>query len=57
VQNEIVMEHLDTALDTVDACIQGLEISSQYKRELAGYVYKMYARAEAIVEEESLEPA
>jgi hypothetical protein len=56
-QNEIVMEHLDTALDTVDACIQGLEISSQYKRELAGYVYKMYARAEAIVEEESLEPA
>ena len=56
-QNEIVMEHLDAVLDTVDVCIQELELSGQDKRELAGYVYKLYARAEALVEEATLEPA
>ena len=56
-QNELMMEHLDNLLDSVDATIQEMDLPSQQKRELAGYVYKLYARAEALVEEASYEPA
>ena len=56
-QNELMMEHLDSLLDSVDATIQEMDLPSQQKRELAGYVYKLYARTEALVEEASYEPA
>ena len=56
-QNEIMMEHLDQLLDNVDATIQEMELPGQQKRELASFVYKLYARAEALVEEATYEPA
>ena len=56
-QNDIMMEHLDTALDGVDAILQEMELPAQTKRALIGRVYELYAAAESAVEEYTLEPA
>ena len=51
-QNYELLEELDNLLDSVDECLQKMQLPKEIKRRLTGYSYQVFMEAENAVNEQ-----